>query len=147
MKYCEICGKQISKKKFRHCLNCSRRYSELQKIKTFEEGGIVSEDFAKKYFIEKYGVCFECGIGTEWNGKSLILQLDHIDGNSDNSLKINLRLLCPNCHTQTETWCHRNTKNTKRRKFARVWRKNIINNMLPAPDEKVSLLQSDIDAV
>ena len=48
--------------------------------------------------------CAECGLPPLWNGKKLTLQLDHIDGNrADNSLK-NLRLLCPNCHTQTETF-------------------------------------------
>ena len=48
--------------------------------------------------------CSECGLPPIWNNKKLTLQLDHIDGNrADNSLK-NLRLLCPNCHTQTHTF-------------------------------------------
>jgi HNH endonuclease len=48
--------------------------------------------------------CSECGLLPMWNGKKLTLQLDHIDGNrADNSLG-NLRLLCPNCHTQTHTF-------------------------------------------
>lgn len=45
----------------------------------------------------------ECGI-SEWNGKPLTLQVDHVDGNCYNNLRDNLRFLCPNCHTQTETW-------------------------------------------
>jgi 5-methylcytosine-specific restriction endonuclease McrA len=52
-------------------------------------------------------VCDECGI-SEWKNKSLTLQLDHIDGNSKNHRLENLRLLCPNCHAQTETWCGKN---------------------------------------
>ena len=52
--------------------------------------------------------CTSCGIGDEWNGNPITLQLDHIDGNRfDHSLD-NLRLLCPNCHSQTDTWCGRN---------------------------------------
>jgi hypothetical protein len=47
--------------------------------------------------------CRECGI-SEWNGKPLTLQLDHIDGDRTNNTLDNLRLLCPNCHSQTETW-------------------------------------------
>lgn len=48
-------------------------------------------------------ICSECNI-FEWNNKSLVLQLDHINGdNCDNRIE-NLRLLCPNCHSQTYTF-------------------------------------------
>jgi len=57
--------------------------------------------------------CYRCGI-TEWMGEPAPLQLDHIDGNHRNNDLYNLRILCPNCHAQTETFCGRNTKNTKR---------------------------------
>lgn len=46
-----------------------------------------------------------------WNGEPIVLHLDHINGmNSDNRL-CNLRWLCPNCHSQTSTYCGRNIKN------------------------------------
>jgi hypothetical protein len=51
--------------------------------------------------------CSSCGIN-EWNKKELSLHLDHIDGNNHNHVLSNLRLLCPNCHSQTETWCGKN---------------------------------------
>jgi 5-methylcytosine-specific restriction endonuclease McrA len=52
--------------------------------------------------------CSECGLGGEWNGKKINHHLDHINGkNSDNRLE-NLRILCPNCHSQTETYTGRN---------------------------------------
>lgn len=53
------------------------------------------------------------------NNQPLILQLDHIDGNSDNNLPKNLRLLCPNCHTQTPTFATRQKKQTKRNRYLR----------------------------
>jgi len=53
--------------------------------------------------------CFICGLSS-WQGGPIVLHLDHINGqNTDNSLS-NLRLLCPNCHSQTSTYCGRNKK-------------------------------------
>lgn len=51
--------------------------------------------------------CASCGIGEEWNGKPLTLQLEHKNGVwNDNRLE-NLELLCPNCHSQTDTFAGR----------------------------------------
>lgn len=51
--------------------------------------------------------CATCGIH-EWLGKKLVLDLDHINGvRSDHRLE-NLRLLCPNCHSQTPTYKSKN---------------------------------------
>ena len=50
-----------------------------------------------------------CKVMGEWNGKPLTLELDHINGiNNDNRLE-NLRFLCPNCNSQTSTFCGRNS--------------------------------------
>lgn len=53
--------------------------------------------------------CATCGL-SEWLEKPLSLQLDHIDGQRRNNTLTNLRLLCPNCHSQTETWGGRNKR-------------------------------------
>jgi hypothetical protein len=56
--------------------------------------------------------CSDCDI-SEWNGNRLSLQLDHVNGDRfDNRLE-NLRLLCPNCHSQTETFCAKNRAKRK----------------------------------
>ena len=61
--------------------------------------------------------CSCCDLET-WQEKEIVLEIDHIDGNSDNNLLDNLRLLCPNCHSQTKTYKNRNKGNgrEKRRK-------------------------------
>lgn len=64
----------------------------------------------RRYVIKNNLIPYECAIcGTkEWNGKTLSLELDHINGiNNDNRLE-NLRFLCPNCHSQTTTYGSRN---------------------------------------
>jgi len=60
----------------------------------------------KRYLIKKYGdKCMICG----WNEKNVVtgrcpIELEHIDGNSENNNLNNLKLLCPNCHSLTETF-------------------------------------------
>lgn len=54
--------------------------------------------------------CYNCFLPPEWNGQPLKLQIDHVNGiHNDNRLE-NLRILCPNCHSQTETFAGKNTK-------------------------------------
>ena len=51
--------------------------------------------------------CEVCGL-TEWNGKTLSFELDHIDGDRTNHKLNNLRIICPNCHSQTQTYRGKN---------------------------------------
>jgi len=55
-------------------------------------------------------VCSICNLSNNWNGKPLILQVDHINGDNTNNTPTNLRFVCPNCHTQTDTYGHKNVK-------------------------------------
>lgn len=68
--------------------------------------------------------CSSCGLGTEWNGKFISLQLDHKDGDRCNNQIENLRILCPNCHSQTDSFCGKKKKK-QRIKAERKVRKTI----------------------
>lgn len=54
--------------------------------------------------------CSLCGLRDFWNGNKIQLQIDHINGKNDDNRMENLRYLCPNCHSQTETYCMGNKK-------------------------------------
>lgn len=72
---------------------------------------ILSHGLRKRLIRDGYFVhqCQSCG-GKEWLGKAIPLELDHINGvNNDNRLE-NLRLLCPNCHAQTDTYRGKNKR-------------------------------------
>lgn len=79
------------------------------------ENSSTSRDHLKKRLLSSKMLenkCAKCGLGTEWNGERLSIQIDHINGiNNDNRLE-NLRMLCPNCHSQTETFGRKNKKVT-----------------------------------
>lgn len=78
-------------------------------------------------------VCAVCGLGTEWQGKSLVLRLDHINGIRSDCRIENLRLLCPNCDSQTPTFTGRNKRNNRLRREAQA---KAANNATPRPPDR-----------
>ena len=101
------------KKEFNHgyssagkfCGNkCRGVYESKQHKKRWYAGELkrIERSTIRKYLTEDRGYkCEVCKIH-EWNGRKLTLQVDHIDGNPGDDRPENVRLICPNCHSQTE---------------------------------------------
>ena len=78
--------------------------------KLFSKNSKHTRNVLRRYILKHELVPYKCAIcgAVEWQGKTLSLELDHINGvNNDNRLE-NLRFLCPNCHSQTTTYGSRN---------------------------------------
>ena len=115
--FCKHCGKENKVKHSTtntYCNNhCQFEYQRKERTRQWlEEGldwGIQIPQWAKHYLAEQRGYACECCGISKWNGKNIVLECDHIDGNHKNNVPNNLRLICPNCHSQTDTYKAKNT--------------------------------------
>lgn len=114
---CLNCGKEYlaekNKKRIFCSMECSTEYKKKQIIEEWIKTGTGKISSGSKtireYIADKQeNKCAICGIENEWNGKYLIFILDHIDGNSNNNLPNNLRLVCSNCDSQLDTYKFKN---------------------------------------
>lgn len=92
-------------------LNRSQTLQELlTKGSNISSKSLKTRLIAADLFVEQ---CFVCKL-TTWQGAAISLHLDHINGDRTDQRIENLRLLCPNCHSQTPTFGARNSKRKKR---------------------------------
>jgi len=93
-------------------LTKAKKFNEERKdrIKTLPWEELKKSERRDRIAIEQNNKCDVCGIENMWNGKQLKFDLDHINGNRNNETRENLRLICPNCHSQTETYKVGNNK-------------------------------------
>lgn len=86
--------------------------------KRFAEFGTPGKgQFKNALILERGHICENCKL-SEWMGIPITIELEHIDGNTNNNTRENLKLLCPNCHSQTPTWRRRKNKYSKNRRYS-----------------------------
>jgi hypothetical protein len=89
-------------------LKCSDSWKE--RLLTTDFNSLSDDSKKRRVIFEQNHKCLICGIA-EWQGKAIQLAVDHEDGDNKNNSRSNLRGLCPNCHSQTTTYCGRNRNN------------------------------------
>jgi hypothetical protein len=119
-KTCAKCPKIVGWRST-YCKECWGGGAALRGRRVATVESAMTDNTRRKALIRERGSrCESCSL-SEWLGSPIPLQLDHIDGNSDNNSRVNLRLLCPNCHALTPTFGNKNranrhsTRNRRRR--------------------------------
>ena len=105
---CINCNKEFEyghSKTGKYCSNaCSGEYKSKLHKEAWYRGDLkrIERATMRRYLSEDRGYnCEVCGL-SDWQGKEITLHVDHIDGNPGDDSPANVRLICPNCHSQTE---------------------------------------------
>jgi hypothetical protein len=132
--FCFNCNKEIiniHRKKFCN-VKCQSEYKHKESYIEFLNnnekycvGYYTPKNFKDFFLKEQNNKCAICGIEPIWMNDILVFVLDHIDGDCSNNKRENLRLICPNCDSQTKTFKSK-TKHSKRRDYIK---ENIIKNL------------------
>lgn len=132
------------------CLNCGEKFSSKQPNSHYCSNKCISEHrhkisyedflnnnekycrsnytpkaFKNEFMKEQNNKCAICGCLPEHNNKHLVFIVDHIDGDASNNKRENLRMICPNCDSQLDTYKSKN-KNSSRRNY---WKEKIIKDL------------------
>ncbi|SHK92592.1 HNH endonuclease signature motif containing protein [Actinacidiphila paucisporea] len=90
-----------------------QRKSAEQILQPCEPGANRTKTVLLRRALDESGMphrCAECGTGDRWQGRRLVLEIDHVNGDRLDNRRANLRYLCPSCHSQTRTFSVRSRR-------------------------------------
>ena len=135
-KNCLNCGEQFKGKHLaqkycsRECMGNHKSKENYIKITK----GLVTKNAnysgtsLKPYILkEQYNKCAICSISDSWNNKPIVFILDHINGNASDNTRINLRLICPNCDSQLDTYKAKNKGKGRKYRMNKIREHNLID--------------------
>jgi hypothetical protein len=119
MKSCLECGQELVRHQKKFCgVRCQHAHERAARTRKWLEtgvvpniGGLINHYIRRYIFEDQQRCCAICGSPAHWMGMRLILVLDHIDGDSTNNARENLRMVCPNCDSQLPTFKSKNRGN------------------------------------
>lgn len=115
---CPYCKNKFECPKNKDTKFCSKRcWGDFQVEARLTKGSIFDKSIRGWCYRHLEQKCYECGQDTLWNNKPLRLQVDHRNGDTHDNRQSNLGMICPNCHTQTETWGVKNASKHGRLKM------------------------------
>jgi len=131
--FCKNCGNLIKKTSWTKQIFCDSNCCVEYKVKTKYSdylndqkkycGTINSMRFTKPHILkEQGGKCIICGNTDKWNNKKIVFVLDHIDGDASNNLRKNLRLVCPNCDSQLDTYKSKNKNSARKERYLKNYK-------------------------
>jgi Zn finger protein HypA/HybF involved in hydrogenase expression len=92
----------------------TRRENHKKRILESEYRDLSFESLRFRILYEQENKCNKCGLD-KWLDENIILELEHKDGDNKNNDRKNLEMICPNCHSLTQTWRGRNKKERRHR--------------------------------